>query len=97
MPTLRIEHQIRDFDMWKAAFDGDPVGRQRSGVRRHRVLRPVDDPHYVLIDLDFDTTAEAEALIAALRRDVWGSPGAAPALLGEPRVRIVEEVASEEY
>ncbi len=97
MHILRIEHQIRDFDSWKAAFDRDPVGRQQSGVRRHRVLRPIDDPNYVMIDLDFDSSSEAEAFLAALRRDVWASRQAAPALVGSPQVRIVEAVESKEY
>ena len=97
MHILRIEHQIRDFDSWKAAFDSDPIGRQQSGVRRHRVLRTIDDPNYVMVDLDFDSASEAEAFLAALRRDVWASRRAAPALVGSPRARIVEAVESEEY
>ena len=97
MHILRIEHRIRDFDSWKAAFDSDPIGRQQSGVRRHRVLRPIDDPNYVMIDLDFDSSSEAEAFLAALRRDVWRSRRAAPALVGSPQVRIVEAVESKEY
>jgi hypothetical protein len=44
---------------WKAAFDSDPVGREKSGVRRYRVLRPVDDPNYVMIELEFDSSPEA--------------------------------------
>ena len=73
MHTLRNEHQISDFDSWKAAFDRDPVGREQSGLRRHRVFRPIDDQNYVMIDLDFESSSEAEAFLAALRRDVWGS------------------------
>ncbi len=97
MHILRIEHQIRDFDTWKRAFENDPVGRERSGVRHHRVLRPIDDPNYVIIDLEFDSSSEAEAFLAALRRDVWGSRRAAPALIGSPQARIVEAVESKEY
>ena len=52
MHILRIEHQIRDFNSWKAAFDKDPIGRQQSGVRGHRILRRIDDPNYVMLDLD---------------------------------------------
>ena len=96
MPTLHIEHKIRDFDSWKAAFDRDPAGRQQSGVRRYRVLRPVDDPNYIMIDLDFDSSSEAEAFLATMR-DVWRSPQAAPALLGSPQARIIEAVDSKEY
>jgi hypothetical protein len=92
MFTLRIEHQVRDFSSWKAAFDRDPVGRERSGVLRHRIYRPVDDPNFVMIELDFETVGEAEALLAKLRRDVWQSATAAPALIGTPQARIVEVV-----
>ena len=55
MPTVQIEHPIRDFDAWRAAFDRDPARREASGVRRYRVARPVDDAHFVIVDLDFDT------------------------------------------
>ena len=96
MATLHIEHQIRDFDTWKEAFDRDPAGRQQSGVRRYRVLRPIDDPNFVVIDLDFDSSREAEAFAAALH-DVWRSSRASPALLGTPETRILEAVATEEY
>ena len=94
MPILRIEHAISDFDVWKAAFDSDPVRREQSGVRRYRVLRPVDDPTYVAIDLEFDSSAEAERFHAALR-ELWKQ--APPALAGAPSVRIVEVVESREY
>ena len=33
MPTLQIEHAVRDYDSWKAAFDSDPVGREQEGDR----------------------------------------------------------------
>jgi hypothetical protein len=46
MPIVRIEHPVPDFEGWKQAFDSDPVGRGRSGVRRYAILRPVDDPNY---------------------------------------------------
>jgi hypothetical protein len=95
MPTLQIEHAISDYAVWKKAFEADPVGRAASGVRRYRVFRPLDDPRYVKIDLDFDGVPEAEAFRAALEH-LWGSERAAPALAGAPRTRIVEEVLAEE-
>jgi hypothetical protein len=96
MITLHIEHPIRDFDTWKAAFERDPAGRERSGVRHYRVLRPIDDPNYIMIDLDFDSVSEAEAFLAAMR-EVWRSTAAAPALAGDPQARIVEVVESKDY
>jgi hypothetical protein len=95
MPILRIEHPVADFDAWKAAFDGDPLGRERSGVRRYRVLRPVDDPNYVLVDLEFDTSSDAEAMRAALS-EMWRRVEA-EGLIGGQRAQIVEAVETREY
>jgi hypothetical protein len=94
MYILRIEHPVPDFDGWKKAFDSDPVGRKESGVRRYQVLRPVDDPHYVMIDLEFDTPSEAEALLAAMRV-VWGRVEGQ--IMMNPQARIVEAVETREY
>jgi hypothetical protein len=94
MAVLRIEHPVPDYDAWKEAFDNDPVGRQRSGVRRYRILRPIDDPNYVLIDLEFDTKGEAEALLAAMRV-VWDR--VTGVVMSNPQAQIVEAVETKEY
>ncbi len=103
--TLKIEHAIVDFETWRLAFERDPIGRAQSGVRRYRVFRPVDDPHYVMIDLDFDDPAQAHAFVDKLQ-GVWqraelspglarsGARGAAGA---SPRARVVEEVEARTY
>jgi hypothetical protein len=96
MPTLQLEHAITDYERWKAAFDRDPIGRRGLGVRRHRVFRPLEDRNYVVVELEFDTTADAQACGVALR-ELWSSRQAAPALVGAPRVRIVEAVDDREY
>jgi hypothetical protein len=91
---LRIEHAVPNYDRWKQAFDSDPVGRERSGVRRYQVLRAVDDPNYVIIDVEFDTAQEAEALLAAMRK-VWGSIQGT--VTWNPQARIAEIVEVKEY
>jgi len=88
---LRIEHPVPDFAAWKKAFDSDPLGRQRAGVRRHRVLRPVDDPCYVMVDLEFDTLAQAEATYDRLRQ-LWGRVEGT--IINQPRGRLVEVTES---
>jgi hypothetical protein len=45
MVILRIEHPVPDDEGWK-----------KSGVRRYRIMRAVDNPKTVMIDLEFDTT-----------------------------------------
>jgi len=94
MYILRIEHPVPDFDGWKAAFDSDPVGREKAGVRRYRVLRSIDDPNYVMIDLEFDTESQAEALLAGLRA-LWSRVEGT--VIMNPQARIVEAVETVEY
>ncbi len=96
MPIVLFEHGIRDYAMWKAAFDRDPIDRRGLSVRRHRVCRPLDDANYVFGELEFDTPAQANACHDALR-ELWSSRQAAPALTGTPRVRIVETVDEQQY
>lgn len=78
--------------MWSTAFQRFTDARRRAGVRSHHVRRPVDDPHYAVIDLDFDTTAQAQAFLGFLRDRIWASPKDAPALVGTPSVKILEDV-----
>ena len=94
MFVLHIEHPVPDYHAWKEAFDSDPVGRERSGVRRFQVLRAIDDPSYVMIDLDFDTLTEAEALLAAMRV-VWGRVEGD--IIWNPLARIAEVVEVKAY
>jgi hypothetical protein len=93
MPILRIEHSVPNFDGWKRVFDSDPVDRKKSGVRRYQVLRSIDDPNYVMIDLEFDTQSEAEALLAAMRQ-VWSRVEGT--VIVEPQARIVKTVETKE-
>ena len=94
MHTLQIQHQVPNYDGWKAAFDSDPVGRARSGVRGHRILRPIDDPNHVMIELDFDDAAHAEALLSAMR-GVWANVQGT--IMMNPTTRILEVAEAREY
>jgi hypothetical protein len=89
MTTLRIEHPITDYATWRRAFDSFAAARERGGVQQHRVLRPIDDQHYVSIDLDFATVDAAEHFLEFLQTSVWSDPGGAPALAGAPQTRIL--------
>jgi hypothetical protein len=92
MHILRIEHPVPNYDAWKATFDSDPIDRKGSGVRRYRILRATDDPNYVMIDLEFDSASDAEAVRAAL--DDSTSP---PDVTHGLRVRILQAVETKEY
>ncbi len=90
MFTLHIEHAISDFATWRTAFARFADMRAQSGVLNHTISQPTDDPHYVLIDLNFDTEAQAEHLLDLLRTRVWANRDNSPALVGAPVTRILE-------
>jgi len=91
MTILRVQHVVPDFDGWRRAFDNDPIDRKGSGVRRYSVHRSVADPQLVMIDLEFDTVVEAEAVLEKLRR-LWAGPGGA--VTRNPAAWIVETIES---
>jgi hypothetical protein len=95
MPTLHIEHAISDLATWKSAFDRFAPAREQAGVRGHRIQQPIDDPHQVVIDLDFDTTDQAQRFLHFLQTTVWASPQNAPALVGAPDAKILQPVAEQ--
>lgn len=94
MFTLCIEHPVPSYEKWKQAFDSDPVGRERMKVRRYQILRPVDNPNYVMIQLEFDTVGDAEALLTAMRA-VWSRVEGT--IMTNPKAQIVEIAETKEY
>lgn len=92
MVTLHIEHAISDLEAWLRAFEGFAERRRGAGVRAERVARPIDDPHFILIDLDFGTTEEARRFLGFLETVVWAVPENSPALVGAPRTLVLEPV-----
>jgi hypothetical protein len=91
---LCIEHPVPDYDRWKQAFDADPVGREKMRVRRYQILRPVDKPNFVMINLEFDTAGDAEALLTAMQA-VWARVEGA--IMTNPRAQIVEMLETKQY
>ena len=95
--VLRIEHAVPDYEAWKReGFDRDPVGRQHHGVRRYRLLRAVDDPRLVAIELEFDSRAAADTFAAELA-EMWRGVRERFRWRELPEPRIFELAASGEY
>jgi hypothetical protein len=90
LTTLRIEHPITDYGVWRGAFDRFDQARRNAGVLGFVIRRPVDDPLYVLIDLEFPDVTAAHAFAAFLTNNVWSNPDASPGLGGVPATRVLE-------
>jgi hypothetical protein len=88
---LQIEHKVPNFDGWRKAFDSDPINRKQSGVRSYSILRPFDDPNYVIIDLEFDNLTAAENTLALLHK-LWAKVEGK--VMVNPQTRILELLES---
>lgn len=91
MSTLHIEHPITDFTIWRAAFDRFAPAREQAGMTAQRVRRPVDDEHFVVVDLEFPDPSQARGFLAFLEQNVWSTPANSPALAGTPTARVLED------
>ena len=96
MTTLRIEHAIHDYQIWQQAFDRFAEARAKAGVRSFAIRQPVDDPKYLMLDLEFDTAGQAESFAGFLHQHVWSSRTSSPALAGAPQTRILDLIRSVE-
>jgi hypothetical protein len=89
MIILQIEHKIPDFEIWKKAFESDPINRKKSGVIRYSIFQPVDDPKYIMINLEFNDLKSAEDTLAALQK-LWVKVEGK--VMMDPKTRIVNKV-----
>ena len=96
MTTLRIEHAITDYQLWRKAFDGFAEARAQAGVRSFAIRLPVDDPQYLMLDLEFDSPGQARTFADFLMRHVWSSRASSPGLAGPPQTRILDLVPTGE-
>ena len=88
---LQIEHKVPNFDGWKKAFESDPINRKKSGVKKYKIFKPVGDPNYVIIELEFDNLEDAENTLAALR-NLWTKVEGT--VMMNPQSRILDLVES---
>jgi len=91
MVMLRVQHVVPNFEAWKRAFDSDPVDRQASGVRGYKIHRAIENPNFVVIDLEFSAIAEAQKFLEKLRA-LWEGHG--DAVMRNPEAWILETVES---
>ena len=91
MATLHIEHPISDLDTWLGAFNQFAEARRNAGVTAQRIHQPVDDDHYIVLQLDFESVEAAEQFMGFLESVVWQSRELSPGLAGSPMARVLRE------
>ena len=93
MIILHIEHTVAHFDNWKASFDSYAELRQKTGVRRYQISRTVDNPNFVMIDLEFEQLAGGETLLSTVQ-EAWQRVSGT--LIHNPQWRFSEVIETKE-
>lgn len=94
MFVLHMESTVTSFDTWKSTFDSRHQDGNQAGAQRARILRPKDNPTAVIVEVEFNTAGEAEAVLAELR-PFWSSK-LGTVYTAMPKVQIAEIVESVE-
>jgi hypothetical protein len=58
MALIVTRVKVANFDEWKAMFDTDPV-KAREKATGYRILRGVDDPNEVYVQVEFTSDEDA--------------------------------------
>ena len=83
-PSAAAYPSVSVHDVVAANTPSELVGRKHSD----------DDPCYIVVALDFESTERAAAFRHFLETQVWSSPTASPGLNGQPKTSILESVPS---
>ena len=88
MARLFVRHSVKDFKIWRKAYDAFDDERQGMGVIADGVYQALDDPNDITIYHDFKTRKRAENFMASPRlKEVMKGAG----VKGKPKIWFVKE------
>lgn len=92
MIVLAVNHDVEDYDKWKAVFDEFPPSK--GGALFHRINRKVDNPNSIAVVSGFESLEAATAFRDSPElKDAMGRAGVTSA----PRIELFSEVESVQY
>jgi heme-degrading monooxygenase HmoA len=88
MIHVLIRHTVADYGRWKEAFDAHLSSRKRAGETGCRVFHNMEDPHEILVLLDWQTAEEARKFVNSddLRQRMRDA-----GVQGNPEVQYLED------
>ena len=88
MPYILVQHSVKDYDKWKAVFDGQEATRRAAGSKGGFVLRNADDPDQITVLLEWDNLENARAFAGSDDlREAMQRAG----VMGPPNVYFLDE------
>jgi heme-degrading monooxygenase HmoA len=92
MYVLAINHQVEDYDRWKAVFD--TLSPKEGGASFHRINRDVDDPNVITVVAGW---ADVEGARAFTRNPELKEAMGRAGVTSSPRFELYEEVEAIQY
>jgi hypothetical protein len=65
MPTMIVRHKVKDYDVWKKAFDSHKDAQTAAGLTRPRLFRRAEDPNEIIAVFDAADASKAKAFGAS--------------------------------
>jgi hypothetical protein len=94
MVTLVIHHRVRDYDVWKSAFDDHEWARRKHGEIEHRIYRDIHDSNRVVLHNDFPSEDAARGFLEdpSLAEAMQGA-----GVEGEPGMSFIDRAERKVY
>jgi hypothetical protein len=87
MITVIVQHQVKDFAVWRAVFEENLAQLWASGCTSANVLRAVDDANDVTVIVEWPELAQMQAFIKSQE----GSTSSVRAgVIGVPTTKILQ-------
>ncbi|HTO50230.1 MAG TPA: hypothetical protein VML91_21515 [Burkholderiales bacterium] len=67
MVRMFVRHTVRDYRVWRNAYNAFDKERKIMGVKRHAVYRSVTKPNDVTVSHDFANIRKAKAFVGSPR------------------------------
>jgi hypothetical protein len=89
MVTTILTHEVKDYDVWRKAFDGDETNRSNAGFKTHGVYRGVENPNSITIMMD---APSMEAINAFMTNPDLKAAMEKGGVISAPEVKILNKV-----
>jgi len=89
---VSVAHKVRDYDVWRPAFDGHAAVRAQHGLTNAEVYRGADDPNNIVVVMD---APSREALLGFVSDPSLKTTMENGGVISEPTVVIGEILAAQ--
>lgn len=94
MISVIVQHEVSDYDTWKAVFDEHGTVRKQHGSTGYELYRGLDNPNEITAVNHFETREQGEAFASDPSLPEAMQRGG---VIGHPRVSFVGEPEVVEY